>query len=194
MIPGWESNPRLETVNLNPKHSTRGKTYTKFILKQLLLHQFINPVKNQVKIWAMMRCQQWCITLSYMGQFKFLRLIYWSDMAYGHFIDSIQIGRIWLQIKVAKQWPDSLSYQSIYKVIPCRIFHSVLCYYSTPFLILSLVFAPSCSLHTTRVQAEHASSDAASVKNQTTIDDIVRLIHLFKEPAAQVHQSNHYGV
>jgi hypothetical protein len=29
-----------------------------------------------------------------MGQFKFLRLIYWSDMAYGHFIDSIQIGRI----------------------------------------------------------------------------------------------------
>jgi hypothetical protein len=52
---------------------------------------------------------------------------------------------------------------------------------------LSTSLFSAVSLQTARVQEEKASTDAASVNNQTTKDDIARLIHLSKDSAAQVH-------
>ena len=43
-------------------------------------------------------------------------------------------------------------------------------------------------------QAEALASEAPRQNVQTTKDDIVRLLHLFKEPTAQWHWTNLYGI
>jgi hypothetical protein len=60
--------------------------------------------------------------------------------------------------------------------------------------IFCLLITAALILQTARFQAEQAAQESSASNNQTTKDDIARLIHLFKEPGAQMHWSNHYGV
>ena len=43
-------------------------------------------------------------------------------------------------------------------------------------------------------ESSKVAEEATSANNQTSKDDVARLLHLFKDPAAQIHWSNHYGV
>ncbi len=49
-------------------------------------------------------------------------------------------------------------------------------------------------LNRSREDAANEAEKDATVNTQNTKDDIARLLHLFKEPVAQVHWSNLYGV
>jgi hypothetical protein len=43
-------------------------------------------------------------------------------------------------------------------------------------------------------ESSMVAEEATAANNQTSKDDVARLLHLFKDPAAQIHWSNHYGV
>jgi hypothetical protein len=49
-------------------------------------------------------------------------------------------------------------------------------------------------LQAAREEAAKVAGETSAATSNTTKDDIARLIHLFKEPSAQVHWSNHFGV
>ena len=43
-------------------------------------------------------------------------------------------------------------------------------------------------------ESSKVANEATSANNQMSKDDVARLLHLFKDPAAQIHWFNHYGV
>ncbi len=63
---------------------------------------------------------------------------------------------------------------------------SNICYLNC-FLFIALVVELS------KHESSKIAVEATSANNNTTNDDVAWLIHLFKEPAAKIHWSNHYG-
>jgi hypothetical protein len=43
-------------------------------------------------------------------------------------------------------------------------------------------------------ESSKVANEATSANNQMSKDDVARLLHLFKDPAAQIHWFSHYGV
>jgi hypothetical protein len=67
------------------------------------------------------------------------------------------------------------------------IFNDI-CLHFNPLLPSDLV------LQAAREEANKVAEETSATASNTTKDDVARLIHLFKEPCAQVHWSNHFGV
>ncbi len=49
-------------------------------------------------------------------------------------------------------------------------------------------------LHAARKEATKVTEETSAATSNTIKDGVVHLIHLFKEPSAQVHWSNHFRV
>ena len=64
-------------------------------------------------------------------------------------------------------------------------------FFNICYLNLSLFIALVVEL--SKHESSKIAEEATSANNNTTKDDVARLIHLFKEPAAKIHWSNHYG-
>ena len=84
--------------------------------------------------------------------------------------------------------PDVRGIVCCYKVNICFnfFFFFNICYLNL-FLFIALVVELS------KHESSKIAEEATSANNNTTKDDVARLIHLFKEPAAKIHWSNHYG-
>jgi hypothetical protein len=67
-------------------------------------------------------------------------------------------------------------------------------FHLSPAQQLFFSFFFECVVHEAREDSVLVTQTAASVTNHTTKDDIVRLLHLFKEPRAQRHWTNLHGV
>jgi hypothetical protein len=64
-----------------------------------------------------------------------------------------------------------------------------------PFLKLFHLFPPSdLVLQAAREEATKVAEETSAAMSNATKDDVIRLIYLFKEPSAQVHWFNHFGV
>lgn len=77
------------------------------------------------------------------------------------------------------------------KCTACHLFCFLFCYFTYLYVSLS---SPVATINLAKADSDAVQQRESQRDKNTTKDDIARLLHLFKEPSAQRHWSNLYGI
>ena len=77
------------------------------------------------------------------------------------------------------------------KCTACHLLCFLFCYFTDLYVCLS---SPVATINLAKADSDAVQQRESQRDKNTTNDDIARLLHLFKEPSAQRHWSNLYGI